>query len=148
MPIMGVAKRREGIPLVAERREAVVISAGVEAVHAAAAASQRKPPPEALVRAVFRAQIEAAKQVQWGAIQDSDFEWPDRVPSVNEALRPALLRIGQKIAQLLVALPTDLDRAGVRAAARAELRNEYLTDTSRLAIADAIVNLAAAPRTQ
>ena len=148
MPIVGVAKRREGIPLVAERREALVIRTGVEAVRAAAAARQRKPPPEALVRAAFRAQIEAAKQVQWGAIRDDDFETPDRIPSVNEALRPALLRIGEKIAMLLEAMPQDVDRAGVHAAARAELRTAYLTDASRLAIADAIVNMAAAPRTQ
>jgi len=63
-------------------------------------------------------------------------------------LRPALLRIGEKIAMLLEAMPRDVDRAGVHAAARAELRTAYLTDASRLAIADAIVNMAAAPRTQ
>jgi cyclohexadienyl dehydratase len=148
MPTVGVAKRREGIPLVAERRETVVIDAGVEATRAAAAASKREAPTEALVRSFFRAQIEAAKEVQLGAIQDRDFERPDEVPSVNGALRPALLRIGQKIARLLLALPADLDRADVRAAAREELRTAYLSDASRLAIADAIANLAAAPRAQ
>jgi cyclohexadienyl dehydratase len=148
MPIVGVAKRREGIALVVERREATVLAAAVEAVHGAAAAAKVPPPPRDLVLAAFRAQIEAAKQVQWAAIKDSRYERPEVVPGVDEVLRPALLRIGEKIARLIVALPQGLDREAVRAAARDQLRTPRLTETSNRAIADSIAKLSHAPRTQ
>ena len=148
MPIVGVAKRREGIALVVERREAAVLAAAVEAVREAAAAAKMPPPPGDLVRAAFRAQIEAAKQVQWAALKDSRYERPEVVPSVDEVLRPALLRIGEKIARLIVALPQGLDREAVRAAAHDQLRTPRLTETSKLAIADSIANLSQAPRAQ
>jgi cyclohexadienyl dehydratase len=148
MPIVGVAKRREGIALVVERREATVLAAAVEAVGEAAAAAKMPPPSRDLVRAAFRAQIEAAKQVQWAAIKDSRYERPEVVPGVDEVLRPALLRIGEKIARLIVALPQGLDREAVRAAARDQLRTARLTETSKHAIADSIANLSQAPRTQ
>jgi len=133
---------------VAERREATVLAAAVEAVREAAAAAKIPPQPGTLVRAAFRAQIEAAKQVQWSAIKDSRYERPEVVPGVDEVLRPALLRIGEKIARLIVALPQGLDRETVRAAARDQLRTPRLLETSRLAIADAIANLSQAPRAQ
>lgn len=148
MPIVGVAKRREGIALVAERREATVLAAAFQAFREAAAAAKMPAPPRDLVLAVFRAQIEAAKQVQWAAIKDSRYERPEVVPGVDEVLRPALLRIGEKIARLIVALPRNLDRETVREAARDQLRTPRLTETSRLAIADSIVKLSQAPRAQ
>jgi cyclohexadienyl dehydratase len=148
MPIVGVAKRREGIALVAERREATVLAAAVEAVREAAAAAKMSPPPHDLVLAAFRAQIEAAKQVQWAAIKDSRYERPEVVPGIDAVLRPALLRIGEKIARLMLALPRDLDREAVRAAARDQLRTPRLTETSKLAIADSIAKLSQAPRAQ
>jgi cyclohexadienyl dehydratase len=148
MPIVGVAKRREGIALVVERREAAVLAAAVEAVREAAAAAKVPPPPRDLVLAAFRAQIEAAKQVQWSAIKDSHYERPEVVPGVDAVLRPALLRIGEKIARLIVALPRDLDRDAVRAAARDQLRTPRLSETSKIAIADSITKLSYAPRTQ
>jgi cyclohexadienyl dehydratase len=148
MPIVGVAKRREGIALVVERREAAVLAAAVEAIREAAAAAKVPPPPRDLVLAAFRAQIEAAKQVQWSAIKDSRYEHPEVVPGVDAVLRPALLRIGEKIARLIVALPRDLDRDAVRAAARDQLRTPRLSETSKIAIADSITKLSYAPRTQ
>jgi cyclohexadienyl dehydratase len=148
MPIVGVAKRREGIPLVAERREATVLAAALEAVREAEAAAKMAAQPRELVLAVFRAQIEAAKQVQWAAIQDSRYERPDVVPGVDEVLRPALLRIGDKIARLLVALPRGLDSEALRAAARDQLRTPRLAEASKLAIADSIAKLSQAPLAQ
>jgi cyclohexadienyl dehydratase len=148
MPIVGVAKRREGIPLVVERREVDVLAAAAEAVREAAAAAKTPPPPRALVLAAFRAQIEAAKQVQRAAIKDPRYERPEVVPGVDAVLRPALLRIGEKIARLIVALPRDLDRETLRAAARDQLRTPWLSEASRLAIADSIAKLSQAPRAQ
>ena len=70
------------------------------------------------------------------------------VPGVDEVLRPALLRIGEKIARLIVALPQGLDREAVQAAARDQLRTPRLTETSQRAIADSIAGLSQAPRAQ
>jgi len=148
MPIVGVAKRRSGLPLVVERREATVLAKAGEAVAAAAAAAKAAAPPADLVRAAFRAQIEAAKQVQWAAIKDSRYEPPETVPSVDTVLRPALIRIGEKIARLLVVLPPGLEREAVRAAARDQLRTPRLTEASRRAIADAITRLSQASGVQ
>jgi cyclohexadienyl dehydratase len=148
MPMVGVAKRRAGLPLVAERREATVLAAAVEAVHAAAVAAKTPPPPDAQVRAAFRTQIEAAKQVQWAAIKDPKYEQPAEVPDVDAVLRPALIRIGEKIARLIVALPAGLDREAVRAAAADQLRTPRLTQESRRAIADAVAALSQAARGQ
>jgi cyclohexadienyl dehydratase len=148
MPIVAVAKRRAGIPLVAERREAIVLATAVETVRSAASELARPPPPDALVRAAFRAQIEAAKQVQWAAIKDPRYERPEGVPGVDEVLRPALIRIGEKIARLIVALPAGFEREAVRTAARDQLRTSRLTEASALAIADAIAELSQAWATQ
>jgi hypothetical protein len=48
----------------------------------------------------------------------------------------------------MLALPRDLDREAVRAAARDQLRTPRLTETSKLAIADSIAKLSQAPRAQ
>jgi len=98
------------------------------------------------VRNLFRAQMEAAKEVQWNAIQDPDFVAPDPIPDVKKVLRPALLRIGDRIAQLLVRLPGGLPVADVRSAALSQLRTARLSDASKRAIADAIAMLSASQR--
>jgi hypothetical protein len=55
------------------------------------------------------------------------------------------LRIGERIAQLLVALPANLDRATIIEAARREIRSAQLSDVSMLAIADAISEFSTQP---
>jgi hypothetical protein len=126
------------MPLSIPRREAAVLDAAVAAVADAAAEVAATAADEALVRAFFRAQIEASKQVQSAALKDPDFERPEDTPDVDEVLRPALLRIGEKIARLIVALPPGLGAGEVRAAARDQLRTPHLTEPSKLAIADAL----------
>jgi cyclohexadienyl dehydratase len=144
MPLVAFAKRQQNLPLVAPRREAAVLDAAVASVRAAAGATGAKAPPDALVRRFFRAQIEAAKQVQRAAVQDAEAERPAQLPDVVDVLRPALLRIGEKIAGLVVVLPAGLESGAVAATARSELRAPYLDDASRTAIADAIVALVGA----
>jgi len=148
MPIVGTAKRRQGLPLVVLRREDVVLDSSVENARAAAEVSGRPAPPKALVRKVFRAQIEAAKQVQLSAIKDAEYEPPESLPDIDAVLRPALLRVGRKIARLLVALPPGLDSERLRKAARTELQAPYLSDASRVAIADSIAALSQAEPAQ
>jgi len=165
MPLIAVSKREAGLPLVVPRREAIVLDAAVVAVTDAMAVTDAvavagatavasaaaetdtatgaaiAPPDEPLVRSFFRAQIEASKQVQWAALKDPRYERPKDLPDVSEVLRPALIRIGEKIARGIVALPSGLDPRDVRAAARDQLRTPYLSEASINAIADAIAAL-------
>ncbi len=138
MPTLGAAKRREGMPLEVPDREEAVLDAAVASARAAAENLGETPTPASEIRALFRAQMEAAKEVQWNAVQDIAFEPPEKLPGVDDELRPALLRIGDRIAQLVLALPRDLDPESVRHAARDALRTPYLSERSKLSIADAI----------
>jgi cyclohexadienyl dehydratase len=146
MPMIGAAKRRSGLPLEVPEREAVVLDAAVAGARAAATRAGAASPPASAVRALFRAQMEAAKEVQWNAVRDPAFSPPEPLPDLNASLRPALLRIGERIARLLLALPEGLDPAPVREAAREALRTPRLSERSTLAIADAITALSRAPR--
>jgi hypothetical protein len=55
------------------------------------------------------------------------------------------LRIGERIAQLLVALLANLDRAHIIETARRKIRSAPLSDASMLAIADAISEFSTQP---
>jgi hypothetical protein len=94
--------------------------------------------------------LEATKEVQWKASRDASFAPEDPLPELDGALRPALERIDERIARLLVELPRDLDAAAARAAVTDGLRMERLSDASRRAIADALAALRrrTPPRTQ
>jgi cyclohexadienyl dehydratase len=137
MPLVGVVKRRDGVPLVVPEREALVIERALADLRAEAERAKRPAPPEKSVRALFEAQFEAARQVQWRAVKDPTYH-PDTLPDLERELRPGLLRIGERTAQLLLALPPKLDAKAVRAAARAELRAPYVDNAQRDALADAI----------
>lgn len=138
MPLVLAAKRQAVRPVQDRARETLVIDAGVASVGRAAARGQRPAPPEVAVRAFFRAQIEAAKQVQLSAGRDPGFAPPEQIPDLETELRPALLRIGERLAALLMALPEGLDASTVRQAAQTELRARWLSDDSRRELADAV----------
>ena len=140
MPWIGRVKRRDGLPLEVPERETVVLEAATSAALAAAAAADVRPPSVLEIRGFFRAQMEAAKQVQRDAVRDTAAPASATLPDLDGALRPALLRIGEKIAWLLVRLPSDLDRATIRAAADDGLRAPYLSNASRRALADAVAD--------
>ena len=140
MPAVGLAKRRAGLPLEVPEREALVIERALAALADAAAAAQREPPPEAAVRAFFRAQMEVAKAVQWRAVKAPDRRAGEAL-DLDVALRPGLLRIGERIARLVLALPAELDFDAVRAAAAGSLRAPHLEDADRDALAEAIAAL-------
>ena len=145
MPFVGIAKSRASLPVAMPAREAVVVDAAVESVRVAAERQGVTPPAQDAVRKLFAAQIEAGKQVQRAVLSDPVFDSLETVPDLQRELRPALLRIGERIAQLLVSLPTDLDRAHVIEAAHRELRSAQVSDASVLAIADAISELRTQP---
>ncbi len=130
MPLMGVVKRRDGVPLVVDRALADVRSE--------AQRTGRKPPAEQRVRVLFEAQFEAARAVQRSAVKDPTYHPPDPLPDLERELRASLLRIGERTTRLLLALPPRLDAAAVRAAVRDALRAPYLDAARRDALADAI----------
>lgn len=137
MPLVAAAKRARGLPLEDAAREARVLDAAVESTARAAAVAGRPAPDAGAVRALWRAQIEAAKAVQraaWAAPAPTH-----AAPELDAALRPALSRIDARAARLLAAIGAPLDRAAARAAARAALRTPGVTDEHARAIADALV---------
>jgi cyclohexadienyl dehydratase len=141
MPWVGAAKRREGLPLEDPGREGVVIDEAVEALLAAAHAREVVPPSVLLVRRFFRAQLEAAKQVQWDTLRDRSFEAPEALPALDTALRPAISRIGARIARLLLAQPPGQDREQLAAALADGLRSPWLAASSRRELVDTLAAL-------
>src|SRR6185503_5697744 len=126
-------------------REKLVLERALADLNAEAKRSGRTAPPELRVRALFEAQFEAARNVQLRAVKDSDYHPPEPLPGLEKELRPALLRIGDRTARLLLALPPGLDATAVRSAASDALRSPYLTAELRDALADAIVACSALP---
>jgi len=143
MPWVAIAKRREGLPLVVPEREDAVLDEATAAVLSQAKAEEIAPPSVLLVRRFFGAQLEAAKQVQRDVAR-SDYEATDPLPDLDGALRPAISRIGARIARLLVALRQDTDRERISQALADGLRSTWLAPSSRYAITDALGAITAA----
>lgn len=141
MPWVVAAKRREVRPISDPARERKVIEAGLAAVRDRVARAGVEPPPEPALRAFFRAQIEAAVQVQVAVGRAPSAPDEASAPDLEQELRPALLRIGERMAALLLALPPDVDAAAVDTALRHGLRSPWLSDASRDALARALVGL-------
>ncbi len=146
MPWVAAAKRRDVLPIADPAREAKVIEAALTGVHTAAKRSHAAAPPDEAIRAFRRAQIDAARQLQLAAGRDPSYQPEKPVPDLQTELRPALLRIGERIAALLLALPEDLDAAEVRRATHEGLRSPWLGENTRRALADAITALSQEPR--
>ena len=142
MPWVLAAKRRDVLPIADPAREKRVIEAGVAAVAKAAASSRSPAPPEAAVRAFYRAQIEAAKQIQLRVGRDEGFVPAEPIPDLRGELRPALIRIGERIASLLVTLPDGLGEAHVARVCREGLRSPWLDDSHEGALALAFYEFA------
>lgn len=97
------SKRVAGRAALDAAQEVRVLTAAVNAVSAAAERAGVEPPPDAAVRAFYRAQIEAAKAIQRRTLAGPparDAEASD----LDSVLRPALMRIGDRMAQLVVEL--------------------------------------------
>jgi cyclohexadienyl dehydratase len=141
MPLVGTVKRASGVPLEVPEREQVVLDAATKAVLEAAARAEVSPPDTEDVLRFFRAQMEAAKEVQWKAVQDVDNKPEPPYPDLDGMLRPSLLVIGERIARLIVMLPPETSESRIRAVAKEELRTSYLGGASKRALADAVARL-------
>lgn len=148
MPWVVAAKRELTLPITSRGREKVVLATAMADIRAAEEQAGRAPWPEPGVRSLFEAQISAAKQVQLSAGRDPDFEPETPLPQLDGALRPAILRIGDRISWLLTELPDDLDPLWVKKTVRRGLRARYLSPTSVDLIANALSDLVEAGRQQ
>ena len=142
MPLVAVVKRETGVPLEVPEREGLVIEAAATTMLEAAKERDVVPPSYLTIQQFFRAQLEAAKQVQRDAVKNPPERDDGELPDLDETLRPALLRIGARIARLLVRLPAGTELETVRASAKEELREPLLAESYRRGIIEAIPALA------
>jgi len=145
MPAVAEVKRRRGLPVeVPDVEERVVASAAAEVERAARAAGRDAPEPEAVER-FFRASIEAAKAVQHRVLAGPAAAGGGPPPDLESELRPALLRIGERLARLVVRLPQEpRSRAAVSEAAREALATHELPPAQLHALTRALADLSAA----
>jgi len=142
MPLVAEAKRASGAPVAAPEQERVVLDAASAAVRAAAERERRvTPPDDAAVRELFAALIEAAREIQEQTLAGPPAG--DAQPHLDGALRPALARISERIAWLVVRLPEPLDLAAVRETL-APIELPGLSPAARERIARALLRLAPA----
>ena len=119
-----------------------VIDAALAATRKAAREAHLTPIPDRTVRSFFELQIAAAKEIQHAALAAPPGEAPPA--DLDTALRPALVRIGNRIAFLLQRLPARIDRGNLEASARRRLRTPGLSDSARDALVEAILALSEA----
>jgi hypothetical protein len=86
--------------------------------------------------------MEAAKAIQRDVLSRPAVAANGSPPDLTSALRPALIRIGDRVVRLALALPGDLDPEDVRAATRLALAARGLDDARVAALGDAVVALA------
>ncbi len=139
MPLVAEAKRETGAPVTVPDREAFVIEAALAAARTAARDARLDPLPDRAVRAFFEAQIRAAKEIQRAILEGPAGQGP--AADLDTALRPALSRIGERIAFLLPMLPKRIDRSALEDRARDRLRTPGLSDAARDALVEAILAL-------
>lgn len=112
MPLVAEAKRAAGAPIRVPAQEQAVLDAGLASVREAAIRDDLAPPADAAVRDFFIALIDAAREVQEATLSGPASE---AAPAqLEQVLRPALARISERIAWLLVRLPEPLDEAELK----------------------------------
>ncbi|HKJ25332.1 MAG TPA: transporter substrate-binding domain-containing protein, partial [Myxococcota bacterium] len=140
MPLVAEAKRGAGRAVRDRAREARVLEAArADVARHARAAGAAAPPPER-VEAFYRAQIEAAVAIQERSLAGPPAPGPRF--DLGGELRPALLRIGDRIAWALVRLDAAPSRTEARAALAAELEPYAIDAAHGDALADALLRLA------
>jgi len=146
MPLVAEAKRASGESVEVPERETVVIEAALRSVRAAEAALRAggvelATTDEAQVRALFRSLIEAAKDIQRDVLSRPAAESDEPAPDLARALRPALIRIGDRIAELLPRIAAPAPADDTLRAVREELAGHALEDRRLREIAASIVAL-------
>ena len=145
MPAVAEAKRLSGSPVHVPEREEIVIERAVSAARAAAFASGLPGADDAAVEAFFRELMAAAGAIQ-EAVLAGPAASPGEVPDLDAELRPALLRIGDRIGVLLPRLPAAIAEDAVDAELASTLDLPGLGPEPRRRLVNALAELASAPR--
>jgi cyclohexadienyl dehydratase len=135
MPFVADAKRRSGAHVIDAAREARVLSAASRAVAAAARSIGVAPPPT--TSRFYRAQMDAAVEVQRRELERSSPVARESL-DLDTELRPALLRIGERMARLLVRVSGLRVPPDLQARVHDALATHRLSDDRLEAIAEAI----------
>jgi cyclohexadienyl dehydratase len=143
-PLVAEAKRAEGAEIASPAQEERVLRTAVAAAREAALRQGRPEPPEAAVRAVFRAQIAAGRALQAHVLAGPPAGGP--AFDLERELRPALARVSERIAALLVELPSGTPRAEIERRAREALSLPGMPPDGLRAIAEALGDLAESTR--
>ena len=114
MPLVAEAKRATGAPVHAPEQEQAVLAGALRSVREAAARAGVPSPADAPVSALFTAVIDGAREIQQQTLAGPAAASP--AADLDGALRPALVRISERIAWLLVRLPERLDETEVNEA--------------------------------
>ena len=139
-PLVAEAKRGAGLPVAAPAQEQRVLEAALAGVREAADRAGRAAPPEADVRAFFAAQIEAGKALQAHTLAGPPAPGPPF--DLDGELRPALARVGARIAGLVVELPPGTPAEEIRRAASESLALPGLPEGAVHRLADSLAALA------
>jgi len=131
-PLVAEAKRAVGAPVDAPEQEERVLRAAVAAARAAAERAGRPAPADERVRAFFRAQIDAGKEIQTRTLAGPPAPGPPF--DLDRELRPALARTSEKIAALVSELPPGLPRSELEAEVREALGSLGLSEKSLRAV--------------
>ena len=140
MPAVAEAKRASGAPVRVPEREVIVLDAAARGVAEAAAARGVAAPDDAAVRALFTALIAAARDIQESTLAGEAAPGPP--PDLDGDLRPALLRIGDRIAELLTRLPPGLEPTEVAEGVAVALADRGLGPDRQAEIVAGIVGVA------
>ena len=139
MPLVAEAKRRRDLPVRAPEREAVVLEAAVARTRAAAERAGVTPIPDRWVRRLFQNQIDASVAIQESVLAGRSGGQPTL--DLETELRPALLRLGDRIADTLVRLQGPLDPGQVEFFARQRLDAPGLEPRHVDLIADTVARI-------
>jgi chorismate mutase len=140
MPFVAEAKRERGLPVRDPEQEKRVLDGAVKTARDAAKRAGVLPIPERWVQALFRALVDAGAAVQESTLASPANRAP-RAFALETELRPALERIGERIAECLAHLPGPLDPGSVEREAVAELVAPGLEPERVEAIADVIAQV-------
>ena len=141
MPWVAASKMKAGRAIEDTARESRVIESGWQAVHSAARRAGIDAPPRAAIERFYRAQIEAAKAVQIRAAP-GDAHPRAEADDLAHRLRPALIRIGERMAGLLVRIPSSDLPPDFTVTLSARLRPFHLDEAMQAELADSIAALA------
>lgn len=140
MPLVAEAKRAAGRPVRDRSREARVLETAWSDVQRQAEAARAPPPDRARVADFYRAQIEAAVAVQERVLAGPATPGPRF--DLDRELRPALLRLGDRMAWALVRLDRVPERRALATALDAELERFGLRPSHREAWVEALLGWA------